>query len=363
MAVRDHDRLDRVDVLAQVREVGQDEVDAHHVRRREAQAAVDDDDPPVVLDDGHVLADLPDASEREDAQLAAHPVVAPLSSPWRSSIAWTFAALLVAGLDEREPQPADVVAEHVQRGLDRDRAGRAEQRRVDVLQRRVDLRPGLGLVEHPPHLGAGDVRGDADQPVAAELERAQVVLVVAGEHAQAVDRAQLRAVGLLDGVDPVDLRELREQVRRHVQRRPRRDVVEDHRAPGGRAGDLGEVRDQAAAVRLVVVRRDRQDRLRAGLDDRLGEVRGVARVVGPRAGEDRLLAAELGGDRAHEADVLVVGSCASPRLGGAADDEPVRALLEQVAGERDAGLVVDAAVGAERRDHRREEAADLTHGP
>ena len=77
VAVGDHDRLDRVDVLAQVREVGQHEVDAHHLRGREAQPAVDHDDPPVVLDDGHVLADLADASQREDAQRAAHPVGAP----------------------------------------------------------------------------------------------------------------------------------------------------------------------------------------------------------------------------------------------------------------------------------------------
>ena len=72
MAVRDDDRLDVVDALAQVREVGQHEVDAHHLGRREAQAAVDDDDPAVVLDDRHVLADLADAPEREDAQRAAH---------------------------------------------------------------------------------------------------------------------------------------------------------------------------------------------------------------------------------------------------------------------------------------------------
>ena len=91
VAVGDHDRLDPLHVVPQVREVGQDEVDAHHVRRREPQAAVDDDDAPVVLDDGHVLADLPHAAEGENAQLAAHPVWAPLNSPWRSSIAWTFA--------------------------------------------------------------------------------------------------------------------------------------------------------------------------------------------------------------------------------------------------------------------------------
>ena len=68
VAVGDHDRLDRVDVLAQVREVRQHEVDAHHLGRREAQAAVDDDDPAVVLDDRQVLTDFAYASEREDAQ-------------------------------------------------------------------------------------------------------------------------------------------------------------------------------------------------------------------------------------------------------------------------------------------------------
>ena len=85
VTVRDDDRLDVGDALAQVREVRQHEVDAHHLGRREAQAAVDDDHPAVVLDDRHVLADLADASEREDAEFAAHPAVTPASRPWRAS--------------------------------------------------------------------------------------------------------------------------------------------------------------------------------------------------------------------------------------------------------------------------------------
>ena len=91
MAVGDDDRLDVVDALAQVGEVGQHEVDAHLLGGREAQPGVDDDDPAVVLDDGHVLADLAHASEREDAQGAAHAVEAVASSPWRSSMARTAA--------------------------------------------------------------------------------------------------------------------------------------------------------------------------------------------------------------------------------------------------------------------------------
>jgi hypothetical protein len=88
VAVGDDDRLERVDVVAHVAEIGQDQVDAHHLGRREAQAAIDDDHPAVVLDDRHVLSDLADASEREDAEFAAHPAVTPASSPVRASTSW-----------------------------------------------------------------------------------------------------------------------------------------------------------------------------------------------------------------------------------------------------------------------------------
>src|ERR1044072_1007252 len=84
--VRDDDRLDVVHTLAQVREVGQHEVDAHHLRGREPQPAVDDDETVVVLDDREVLPDLADAAQREDAQLAAHAAWAPVSNPCRSRV-------------------------------------------------------------------------------------------------------------------------------------------------------------------------------------------------------------------------------------------------------------------------------------
>ena len=91
VAVGDHDRLDVVDALAQVGEVRQHQVDAQLLGGREAQAGVDDHDPVAVLDDRHVLADLADASQREDAQCPAHAVGTVESSPWRSSIARTAA--------------------------------------------------------------------------------------------------------------------------------------------------------------------------------------------------------------------------------------------------------------------------------
>ena len=57
--------------LAQVRHVRHDEVDAEHLLVGEHQAAVDDHDLVPVLEDVHVLADLADPAERDDAQRRA----------------------------------------------------------------------------------------------------------------------------------------------------------------------------------------------------------------------------------------------------------------------------------------------------
>ncbi len=120
--VRDDDRLDLGRPLAQVGEVGQHEVDADHLRGREAQSHVDDDDPAVVFDDRHVLTDLAEPAERQDAQLAAHAGV-PASRPWRSSISRTAASSSdVAGTSgSRSPptsKPSMLRAAFVQVGFD-----------------------------------------------------------------------------------------------------------------------------------------------------------------------------------------------------------------------------------------------------
>ena len=60
---------------------------------------------------------------------------------------------------------------------------------------------------------ADDVRGDEDAAGAAELEDAQEGVVVAGEDREALDRAELVVVGLLDGDDVVDLRRARRAAR------------------------------------------------------------------------------------------------------------------------------------------------------
>ena len=75
--------------------------------------------------------------------------------------------------------------------------------------------------------------------------------------------------------------------------------------------------------------------MRAGLDRGLGEVGGVARVVGAGAGDDRRLVAQLRDHQPARPTLLVVAQ--RRRLARrAADHEAVRAVGEQVPAERDA---------------------------
>ena len=54
----------------QVAEVGQDQVDAEVLVAREREPGVDDDRLAADLEDGHVLADLAEAAERDHPQHA-----------------------------------------------------------------------------------------------------------------------------------------------------------------------------------------------------------------------------------------------------------------------------------------------------
>ncbi len=64
----DQERPDVGAALLEVADVGDDEVDAVHLLVGEHQAAVDHDDVVAVLEDVHVLADLPHPAERDDAE-------------------------------------------------------------------------------------------------------------------------------------------------------------------------------------------------------------------------------------------------------------------------------------------------------
>ena len=70
VGVGEHDRVDQVEAALEVAEVGQDQVDARLVGLGEQDAAVDDEQAAVVLEDGHVAADLAEAAEGDGAQAA-----------------------------------------------------------------------------------------------------------------------------------------------------------------------------------------------------------------------------------------------------------------------------------------------------
>ena len=198
-------------------------------------------------------------------------------------------------------------------------------------------------------------------PVPPMSRHFAVDVVVAGHDREAVDELELIAVGLLDGVDPVDLRQLGEQVGRHVDHAPARDVVEDDRRATRGLRHFPEVGGDPAAVRLVVVRRHGQDRVAPRLDRFLGQMDGVPRVVGARATDDRRLVPELTRDQCDEAEVLLIGH--RRRLTrGPGHDQPVRAVREQVAADCDRALLIDGAISTEGRDHGREQAFVGTHG-
>ena len=68
VAVRQHDGVDVVEAIGEVRPVRQGDVDAGGVGLAQQHAAVDDQQPAVELEHRHVPADLLDAAERDDAQ-------------------------------------------------------------------------------------------------------------------------------------------------------------------------------------------------------------------------------------------------------------------------------------------------------
>ncbi len=68
VAVGEHDRLDVVEAVLEVAEVGQDQVHARLVVLGEEHAAVDDEQAAVVLEHVHVAANLAEAAERNEAQ-------------------------------------------------------------------------------------------------------------------------------------------------------------------------------------------------------------------------------------------------------------------------------------------------------
>ena len=213
----------------------------------------------------------------------------------------------------------------------------------------------LGLVNHPPHLGADDVTGDRDPSGATDVQRARERAVVAGIYVQPVDQLKLSGVRLLDPLDAVDLRELGEQLGPDVGAGAAGDVVEQDR-PVGDAGDGFIVALEPERAGAVVVRRHGDDRVRAERGRAFGEQDGVARVVGAGAGHDRLAGGALGERQLDQGKLLLVGERRG-LAGGRRHHEAIRAVRGEVGHQRDEGILIDAPRSVKGRDDRGQDRA------
>ena len=190
---------------------------------------------------------------------------------------------------------------HLERRLDENGAGGDEEAGVEVGQAavaaarlvEVAARARLG---HRGHLLAHQVRGDRDDAGAAQLHHREQHVVVARVDRQARTPPTRRhsprsGFACFTRHDVRDLGELGDEVGLQVDAAAAGDVVEDHRQAD--LGDGGDVAHDPGPRGAVVVGRDDQARVGAGLGREVREVHRVGRVVAAGAGHDAGAAAHL----------------------------------------------------------------------
>jgi hypothetical protein len=258
------------------------------------------------------------------------------------------------------------MAGEIERRLDRDRVRLDPQEIVGRLLLRVEPACPLHVsvavaADHLRNLRPPEVRSDGHHADAAELEEGERVRVVAAveiEPGLLGDEPRLLdiVVRLLDRYDILDLGEPRDGRRLDVDDDATGDVVGDHRQVRG-PGDLLEVADDRPLGRLVVVRRHDEDRVDAELCRLLRQCCGVPRVV--RAGTGDHLGATADLVHGYPEEIELLGVAQRRRLAGRpANDEPVRAVLDEERRELAEPVEVDCAVGTERRHHRGDHGAE-----
>ena len=75
VSVGEKDAPDPGLILDQIAVIGNDHVNAVHIVVRETHTAVNDNDVVLILDDGHVLADLIQSAKRNDLQFFCHKIL------------------------------------------------------------------------------------------------------------------------------------------------------------------------------------------------------------------------------------------------------------------------------------------------
>ena len=208
------------------------------------------------------------------------------------------------------------VAEKAGGIFDRARAGLGEE---GVVERHEAILDGHGAVDVAVapglvHLGAeagGDVGGDADAAMAAGGEEGERGVVFAGELAEigadggaGVERAGEVGGRILDADDVLVAGEAGHGLDRHVDDAAGRDVVDDDRQVDG-VGDGAEVEIHALLCGPVVIGRDDEGGVGAGLFGVTGQFDRLGGAVGAGAGDDG--DAAVGDFDGHFDDALVFG--------------------------------------------------------
>src|SRR5436190_7814182 len=224
-------------------------------------------------------------------------------------------ALLRGRRHERQARRPGGAAEELERRLDRDRVAGDEQRgeqRRELLVHLARSRhvPGREQLRHLPQARTDEVGRDGDHPDRPQRHREEHGRVVAAVDLEVRRRLRDQAGepvevpgGVLHADDVRDLREREKGGVFDAGSGPSGDVVGEDREIRRRRDPL-EVGEDAPLRRLVVVRRDDQEAVRAGTFRRLRELERLLRGVGARAADD--LSAALGRlhDRAEEVRLL-----------------------------------------------------------
>ena len=187
VSVRQDDRAQRARRVAQVAEVRQHEVDAEHLVARKAETRIDQDPLAVLLDHGHVLADLAETAEGDDSNGRRHRVA--VASAWAvrpnaESAAWMAtrsAAVASISGSLRPPTRCPSRASAVLIGIGLTVTDRASSSGASSCVPRVGL-VDLARRDEVAQLDEArpdEMRGDADAAAAAELEERQHEVVVA----------------------------------------------------------------------------------------------------------------------------------------------------------------------------------------
>lgn len=211
---------------------------------------------------------------------------------------------------------------------------------------------GGGGMHHRRYRLRGDVRGHANDPLAADRHHREGEGVVAGQHGKRADAQDgadaIHATGgLLDGNNLGVAGESCDGGYIDFATRPAGDVIKDD----GQAeiGDGGEVPVQAFLIRLVIIGGDLEGAVCSGVQGVFGQGQGFGGGIGAGTGDDLELALS-GRDAGFDDFFMFIDVDGGGLPGGADGDDAIHAALDLHGNEGAEFSVINAAISVERCD-------------